>query len=87
VYTDGQLSASTTIDALSTTTNIDTSSGGIGDGQGYGWNVEALSGGQVICTSGTVAMLRSANTQVVSDGGGDGGSDDGGGNNCGWGGC
>lgn len=88
VYTDGQLSNSTTIDALSTTTTIDTSSGGIGDGQGYGWNVEAISGGQVICSSGTVAMLRAANTQSVSDGGGGSSDGDGGGgNNCGWGGC
>ncbi|MEL6270947.1 MAG: SH3 domain-containing protein [Chloroflexota bacterium] len=84
VFTDGELARSETIDAFSTTTTIDTSTGGIGDGLSYSWNVEAIADGQTVCTTGTVTLLRSAAAQ--SAGGGDGGGGGGGDNNqCNWG--
>jgi hypothetical protein len=82
VFRDGELARSETLDAFSTTTAIDTSSNGVGDGEVYAWNVEALTNGQVICTSGTVTLLRSASVQSAGGGGGGGGGDD---NKCNWG--
>lgn len=83
IYRDGELARSETIDAFTTSTAIDTSSGGIGDGASYGWNVEALADGEVVCTTGTVTLLRSAAAQAA--GGGDDGGGGGDDNKCNWG--
>jgi hypothetical protein len=83
IYRDGELARTETIDAFTTTTTIDTSTGGIGDGSSYGWNVEALTNGNVMCTTGTVTLLRAASAQVA--GGGDDGGGGGDDNKCNWG--
>ncbi|MEM6280871.1 MAG: SH3 domain-containing protein [Chloroflexota bacterium] len=82
IFTDGELVRSETIDAFSTTASIDTSTGGIGDGASYAWNVEAIASGQTVCTTGTVTLLRSAAAQSAGGGSGSGG---GGNNQCNWG--
>ncbi len=82
IYRDGELARSETIDAFTTTTAIDTSSNGIGDGLSYGWNVEALVNGETVCETGTVTLLRSAGGQAAGNDGDSGGGDD---NKCNWG--
>lgn len=51
-----------------TALSIDT--GSFGDGADFSWEVHALVGNQIACTSGRVGVLRDATAQLVGDGGG-----------------
>lgn len=72
--------ASFDLSNLSTTFVVNTTPDAIGAGTNFSWNVDALVGGQVACTTGRVSVLRDAVQQFVEDdnavnnnSGGDGG--------------
>ncbi len=67
-----------TIDGFNTTLALNTGVAALGDAGGFSWNVEALVGGDVACTSGRVNVVRVNVNQPVADDGGGGGGGDGG---------
>lgn len=77
-----------TLDAFNTTLTVNTGVTALGEAAGFAWNVEALIGGEVVCTTATLNVVR-VNVQQpvanpgggnnVGDGDGGGTGDDGGG--------
>jgi hypothetical protein len=65
--------SSVEISSNSTTAITNTTSGAIGNGTNFSWQVQALVNGAVACTSGRVNVVRDATAQNVSGGGGGGG--------------
>lgn len=75
IYNEGgNQVGSVAINSNTTTVMMNTTSGGIGDGGTFSWDVQALVDGEVACTSGRVTVVRDAIPVNVSNPTGNGGS-------------